>query len=158
MKRKSIGKTDATELIIAVGLVWGHLNARQFDEARQLAKGCLCLWPGNKDLTLMATHAAAEIPEPMNKSALVNNPVWTGDPVPHLRALKKMLIERSAMLLGDDRSECQAAIALVERAVQLRLRWLQMRRSDARLVIDMVEKLARKSEAEPVGKPEASEK
>lgn len=60
-----------------------------------------------------------------------DNPVWTGDPVPGLRALQKKLVECSLTLDGEERSDCMRSISLVERAVQLRLRWLQMQRSDA---------------------------
>lgn len=60
----------------------------------------------------------------------VDNPVWAGDPIPGLRALQKRLVERSLTLEGDDRSECMTSISLVERAVRLRLRWLQMQRTD----------------------------
>lgn len=59
------------------------------------------------------------------------NPVWSGDPIPRLRALQKKLVEHSLMLEEGDRRDCLDAISLVEVAVQLRLRWLQMRRSDA---------------------------
>ncbi|MEN3292514.1 MAG: hypothetical protein V7642_1767 [Burkholderiales bacterium] len=61
----------------------------------------------------------------------VDNPVWAGDPIPVLRALQRKLVEYSLMLEAEDRSECMMSISLVERAVRLRLRWLQMRRSDA---------------------------
>jgi hypothetical protein len=61
----------------------------------------------------------------------VDNPVWAGDPIPGLRALQRKLVEYSLMLEAEDRSECMMSISLVERAVRLRLRWLQMRRSDA---------------------------
>ena len=61
----------------------------------------------------------------------VDNPVWAGDPVRGLRALQRKLVECSLTLDAEERSECMVSISLVERAVQLRLRWLQMRRSDA---------------------------
>jgi len=59
------------------------------------------------------------------------NPVWSGDPIPRLRALQKKLVEYSLSLEEDDRRDCLNAISLVELAIQLRLRWLQMKRSDA---------------------------
>lgn len=61
----------------------------------------------------------------------VDNPVWRGDPVMSLRSLQKLLIEHSLALPENERPECLAALSLVERAVQLRLRWNQMQRSDA---------------------------
>jgi hypothetical protein len=68
----------------------------------------------------------------------VDNPVWAGDPIPGLRALQRKLVECSLTLEAEERSECMTSISLVERAVQLRLRWLQMRRSDAER--DFIEK------------------
>lgn len=99
---------------------------------------------------LLAEEVAVSVPESANVASIeirilnrmlglkltVDNPVWTGDPVPHMRALQKMLVGHSLSLPDHDRSECLDAITLVERAVQLRLRWLQMRRSEAELVID----------------------
>lgn len=61
----------------------------------------------------------------------VANPVWTGDPVPRMRGLQKTLVEHSLTLEQSDRSECMAAISVVESAVQLRLRFQQMRMSEA---------------------------
>jgi len=61
----------------------------------------------------------------------VANPAWTGDPVPRMRALQKSLVEHSLKLADTDRSELMAAINVVESAVQLRLRFQQMRMSDA---------------------------
>ncbi len=60
----------------------------------------------------------------------VDNPVWAGDPIAGLRALQKKLVECSLALEDGDRTECMMSISLVERAVRLRLRWLQMQRSD----------------------------
>ncbi len=48
------------ELELAIGLVWGHLQARQFDLAYQLAHGCLLLWPKQRHLNAMATYAQLE--------------------------------------------------------------------------------------------------
>lgn len=61
----------------------------------------------------------------------VNNPAWSRNPVTRFRALQKKLVEHSLTLAESERSECLNAISLVERAVQLRLRWLQMERSHA---------------------------
>lgn len=67
----------------------------------------------------------------LGKRLTVDNPVWSGDPTARLRALQKKLLERSLLMEGGGRMECLSAISLVERAVQLRLRWLQMQRSEA---------------------------
>jgi predicted AlkP superfamily phosphohydrolase/phosphomutase len=70
MRRKRKQINDSVELVMAVGLVWGHLNARQFEEAYRLAKGCLRLWPDNRSLVLMMAYAAAEELEPLDKEEL----------------------------------------------------------------------------------------
>ncbi|HWW05966.1 hypothetical protein [Collimonas sp.] len=59
------------ELMLATGLVWGHLNAFQFEEAYRLARGCLCIWPADKWLILMASYAAAELLEPVEREVLL---------------------------------------------------------------------------------------
>jgi hypothetical protein len=101
---------------------------------------------------LLPEEVAISLPEPDNPVPIeilllnrmlgpkltADNPVWSGDPVPRLRGLQKKLIEHSLALPEDDRSECMDAISLVEKAVQLRLRWLQMRRSDAEIDPKMV--------------------
>lgn len=53
------------ELILAIGLVWGHLNAGQFEQADQLARGCLRIWPDEARLMLMAAFAAVELARPL---------------------------------------------------------------------------------------------
>ncbi|HJV73231.1 MAG TPA: hypothetical protein VJ654_03340 [Noviherbaspirillum sp.] len=67
MRRKIARQTTAPELITAIGLVWGHLNASQFEEAFQLAKACLRIWPGNKNLAMMYAYAAVELLEPLDE-------------------------------------------------------------------------------------------
>jgi hypothetical protein len=59
------------DLVMAVGLVWGHLAARQFEEAFLLAKGCLRVWPNDRNLILMQAYAAAEVLEPVDTTALL---------------------------------------------------------------------------------------
>jgi hypothetical protein len=59
------------DLVIAIGLVWGHLRARQFEEAFLLAKGCLLVWPGERNLVLMHAYAAAEVLEPVDLEQLL---------------------------------------------------------------------------------------
>jgi hypothetical protein len=73
----------------------------------------------------------AELDAALGPRLTVDNPVWSGDPIPLLRALQKKLVEYSLSIESEQRAECMLSISLVERAVQLRLRWLQMRRSDA---------------------------
>jgi len=59
-----------------------------------------------------------------------DNPLWSGNPVPHLRALQKSLIAHSLTLQQAQRRPCLDALTVVERAILLRLRWQQMRRSE----------------------------
>lgn len=56
---------------------------------------------------------------------------WRGDPVPLMRSLQKMLVGHSLTLPEDRRAPALGAIRAVELAVRWRLRWQQMRRSDA---------------------------
>jgi hypothetical protein len=70
MRQKTVRETMPDELVLATGLIWGHLNARQFEDAYRLAKGCLRLWPDDKGLTMMAAYAAAEVLEPVDKKRL----------------------------------------------------------------------------------------
>lgn len=55
----------APEIALAIGLVWGHLSARQFEAAHQLARGCASLWPDDERFTLMAAYAAVELAAPL---------------------------------------------------------------------------------------------
>ncbi|MFT5532187.1 MAG: hypothetical protein ACI8WM_000689 [Burkholderiaceae bacterium] len=57
--------TPAPEISLAIGLVWGHLNARQLEEAYQLACGCAALWPDDQRFALMASYAAVELAAPL---------------------------------------------------------------------------------------------
>ena len=59
------------DLVMAIGLVWGHLTARQFEEAFLLAKGCLRVWPDDHNLILMQSYAAAEVLEPVDTGKLL---------------------------------------------------------------------------------------
>ncbi|MTV41743.1 hypothetical protein [Duganella radicis] len=56
--------------VMAVGLVWGHLRARQFEQAYLLAQGCLRVWPDERNLILMHGYAAAEVLEPVDAARL----------------------------------------------------------------------------------------
>lgn len=92
-----------------------------------------------KDVEEQLSIPPAELPprvsealnEVLGLRLTVDNPVWAGDPIRGLRALQRRLVEYSLTLEAEERAECMMSISLVERAVQLRLRWLQMQRSDA---------------------------
>jgi hypothetical protein len=70
MRKKVKSEEIQAELVYAIGLVWGHLNARQFEEAYSLAKGCLRIWPEDRSLALMYAYAAAEVLEPVDEKKL----------------------------------------------------------------------------------------
>jgi hypothetical protein len=48
----------------------GHLNAGQFEEAYDLAQGCMRVWPTESRLTLMSAYAAVELLEPLDDETL----------------------------------------------------------------------------------------
>lgn len=60
----------ASELAVAIGLVWGYLNTSQFEQAYKLARGCLRIWPQDHRLILMAAYAAVELLVPLDADAL----------------------------------------------------------------------------------------
>ncbi|MGI4846642.1 MAG: hypothetical protein ACRYGK_00645 [Janthinobacterium lividum] len=70
MRPKAIKEFMLDELVAAIGLVWGHLHAHQYEEAWQLSKVCLEIWPGESSLTLMNAFAAVEVLEPFDRAAL----------------------------------------------------------------------------------------
>lgn len=70
MRKKQKNAEIQAELVMAIGLVWGHLSARQFEEAYLLAKGCMRLWPEDRALALMSAYAAAEVLEPVDERRL----------------------------------------------------------------------------------------
>ena len=69
--RKTTGReTMPDELATAIALVWGHLNAGQMEDAAQLARGCLGVWPQEKRLAIMAAYAAVELGEPLDAESV----------------------------------------------------------------------------------------
>lgn len=58
--------------MLAIGLVWGYFSSYQYDEAYALAMGCMQVWPQNQQLFLMASYAAAELLEPVDKDRLLS--------------------------------------------------------------------------------------
>jgi hypothetical protein len=70
MRKRIQRENIAPELAVAIGLVWGHLQASQFEEAYKLAQGCLRLWPQEHRLTLMAAYASVELLEPLDATAM----------------------------------------------------------------------------------------
>ncbi len=58
------------ELVMAIGLVWGHLSVRQFEPARRLGAVCLRLWPHDARLALMVAYARVELRQPLGQAEL----------------------------------------------------------------------------------------
>lgn len=69
-KRQRDGMPD--ELLLAIGLVWGYISAYQYEEAYELAVGCMQVWPQDHHLFLMASYAAAELLEPVDRERLLS--------------------------------------------------------------------------------------
>lgn len=75
MRKTVLREPLQEELTLAIGLVWGHLNAGQFKQASQLARGCLRVWPEEMRLSVMVAFAAIEMGQPLEatwRSALMN--------------------------------------------------------------------------------------
>jgi hypothetical protein len=111
------------------------IYSRGGEEVQEL-KGRGDLRPAEQAVSLPPPATATPGPhEPLTRFLgpllTVANPAWSGNPVPRLRALQKKLVERSLALDQDDRRECMAALSVVETAVQLRLRFQQMRMTEA---------------------------
>ncbi|MGH8807029.1 MAG: hypothetical protein ACREX0_04020 [Noviherbaspirillum sp.] len=70
MRRRVRRSSMPEELALAVGLIWGHLNARQFEEAFVLARGCLRVWPDEQHLRLMLAYAKVELLEPLDDDTM----------------------------------------------------------------------------------------
>ncbi len=64
---------------------------------------------------------------------------WSGDPVPKMRALQKKFLEFGMTCEGEDRQRALAAISVVEKNIQWRLRLHQLHMSDLQLASDREE-------------------
>lgn len=64
-KKRPIGADP--ELTLAIGLIWGHLNTRQVEDAYDLARGCIQVWPDDARLRLMYAYAAVELQKPLDE-------------------------------------------------------------------------------------------
>jgi hypothetical protein len=70
MRRRGRKPAQPDELTLAIGLVWGHLNAAQYEETNDLARACLALWPADQRLILMQAYAAVELGEGLHEKTL----------------------------------------------------------------------------------------
>ncbi|BEV15675.1 hypothetical protein HBDW_24630 [Herbaspirillum sp. DW155] len=57
---------------MAIALVWGYFSAYQYEAAFELAQGCLQVWPDEPKLFLMASYAATELLEPVDRQRLLS--------------------------------------------------------------------------------------
>lgn len=111
------------------GEIHGVQNAELESKSRLLlspAEAALSLPPSTE-----LPNAVAPLTEILGARLTVDNPAWSGDPVPGMRMLQKTLVEASLRMSEEVRPDLLNAISLVEKAVQMRLRWQQMRRSEA---------------------------
>jgi hypothetical protein len=51
----------AADLSVAIGLLWGHLNTRQFAQAYRLGVVCRRIWPDEERLALLVAYAQVEL-------------------------------------------------------------------------------------------------
>jgi hypothetical protein len=107
----------------------------------QLApKSRLLLKPSEVAVSLPSStelpNAVAPLTDILGHRLTVDSPAWSGDPIPNMRMLQKTLLSVSLQKEQGDRADLLTAIELVEKAVQMRLRWQQMRRSDVEAFIE----------------------
>ena len=96
------------------------------------------LYPGEAAASLVQPSSAMDsgitaLTSFLGTLLTVANPAWMGDPIPKMRGLQRRLIEHSLNQEEGRRHTCLAAISVVENAVQLRLRFQQMRMTDAEM-------------------------
>lgn len=94
------------------------------------------LLPGEEDASLPSQEFERDpvlvmVSRVLGERLSTDNPAWRGDPVPVMRSLQKMLVAYSLTLEEGRRGPAMGAIRAVELAVRWRLRWMQMRRSEA---------------------------
>lgn len=61
MRTRHEQRQGPAEVVTAIGLVWGHLNAQQFTEAYTLGKVCAAIWPQEERLAMMVAYAQVEL-------------------------------------------------------------------------------------------------
>jgi hypothetical protein len=81
-------------------------------------------------------NAVAPLTSIIGSRLTTDSPAWKDDPIPGMRMLQKTLVATSLQLGESDRKDLLVAIEMVEKAVQMRLRWQQMCRSEAEGLID----------------------
>lgn len=105
-------------------------------DALPVAKSRPSLLPAEEEASLPAPDYAPDptlqtLKQMLGARLSSDNLAWRGDPVPVMRSLQKMLVGHSLSLAEGQRDGAMRAIRVVELAVRWRLRWMQMRRSEA---------------------------
>lgn len=71
------------DLSVAIGLLWGHLNTGQFEQAYRLGRVCRRIWPEEERLALLQAYAQVELfdgPDEETEAVLARSggcPSWT---------------------------------------------------------------------------------
>ena len=94
------------------------------------------LLPGEEEASLPSPEIARDpvllmVQRVLGERLTSDNLAWRGDPVPVMRSLQKMLVAHSLTQDEGERQPALGAIRAIELAVRWRLRWMQMRRSEA---------------------------
>ncbi len=105
-------------------------------DAAPPARARPALLPGEEEASLPVQEAVrdpvlAMVAGVLGARLTCDNLAWRGDPVPLMRSLQKMLVAHSLTQAEAERAPALGAIRAVELAVRWRLRWMQMRRSEA---------------------------
>lgn len=105
-------------------------------ETQPIAKPRPELLPGEEEASLPAQEnprdpAMLMLSRVLGERLSTDNLAWRGDPIPVMRSLQKLLVGHSLSLQEGEREPAMRAIRTVELAVRWRLRWMQMRRSEA---------------------------
>jgi len=105
-------------------------------ETLPVARTRSALRPGEEVVSLPAPAVASDptlqlLGRLLGASLSTDSLAWRGNPVAAMRGLQKRLVEHALSLPEDARGPAMRAIRTVELAVGWRLRWLQMKRSDA---------------------------
>jgi hypothetical protein len=110
-------------------------------ETQLAPKSRLLLKPSEMAVSLPQStelpNAIAPLTTILDPRLTVDSPAWSGDPIPGMRLLQKTLLSVSLQQAQEDRTDLLTAIELVEKAVQMRLRWQQMRRSEVEARIEL---------------------
>jgi len=106
------------------------------EDAPEIFRGRPALLPQEQEVALPAPEVPRDptlvmLAAMLGASLSTDNLAWRGNPVPVMRGLQKRLVEHSLTLPEGEREPAMRAIRAVESTVRWRLRWMQMKRSEA---------------------------